>query len=62
MAASGTPAVVYSGERDEGIRGFVLGLLAITLIAALLGLYLWAGVLSDSTRDTIGGWFDFIGG
>ena len=62
MAASGTPAVVYSGAQDGGIRGFVLGFLAITLIVVLLGLYLWAGVLSDSTRDAIGGWFDFVGG
>ncbi len=54
-------AAVRPSQPDEGIRGFVLGALAILLIVALLGLYLWAGVLSDNTRDTVSGWFDFIG-
>lgn len=47
---------------DEGIRGFVLGLLATVLIVLILGLYLWTGVIGESTRDTVVGWFDFIGG
>lgn len=58
--AAGEPVAVQFVPADDGIRGFVLGFLAIALIAALLGLYLWAGVLSDNTRDTISGWFDFI--
>jgi hypothetical protein len=49
-------------QADEGIRGFVLGVLAAVLIAALLCLYVWAGVLSENTQDTVTGWFDFVGG
>ncbi len=60
LSSTGAAAVQPVGE-DEGIRGFILGFLAIVLIAALLGLYLWAGVFSENTRDTVVGWFDFIG-
>ncbi len=54
--------VVFTSERDGGMRGFVLGVVAMALIAVLLGLYVWAGVLDDGARDAIGGWFDIVGG
>lgn len=44
-----------------GGRGFALGLLATLLIAAVVGLYGWSAWLSDDVRDTISGWFGFIG-
>lgn len=59
---AGPTTVVFTSDRAGGIRGFVLGAVAMALIAFLLGLYLWAGVLGDATRETIGGWFDFVGG
>lgn len=59
--SSAGATAIHPARADEGIRGFVLGALAIVLIVALLGLYLWAGVLSESTRETVSGWFDFIG-
>ena len=58
----GTASVVFTSEREGGTRGFVLGVVAMALIAMLLALYVWAGVLSDSARDSINGWFDIIGG
>ena len=60
--APGTPSVVFTSDQQGGNRGFVLGVVAMALIAILLALYVWAGVLSDSARDSINGWFDIIGG
>ncbi len=59
---AGTTSVVFTTDREGGTRGFVLGVVAMALIAILLALYVWAGVLSDSARDSISGWFDIIGG
>ncbi len=61
-AEAGMTTVVFTSDQDRGIRGFILGVVSIALIAILLGLYLWAGVLSDATRDTIGGWFGIFAG
>jgi hypothetical protein len=43
-------------QRTESIRGFVLGTVAVLLIAAVVGLYIYSAWLSDSARDTIDGW------
>jgi hypothetical protein len=42
------------------MRGFFLGVLATILIAAVLGAWLWAGVLSLGTRDSIRDFFSFL--
>lgn len=54
--------VVFTSDRDGRMRGFILGVVAMALIAVLLGLYVWVGVLGESARDAIGGWFDIVGG
>jgi len=46
---------------DRGARGFVLGLLAFTLIGMVVGLYGWTAWLGPDLRNTISGWFAFIG-
>jgi ABC-type transporter Mla subunit MlaD len=48
------------GSRDRGARGFFLGLLALILIAAVVGMYGWTAWLSAGMRDTISGWFGFM--
>ena len=45
-----------SPQRTESIRGFVLGTMAILLIAMVVGLYVYSAWLSDSTRNMIDGW------
>lgn len=59
---AGATTVAFTSDREGGTRGFVLGVVAMALIAILLALYVWAGILSDSARDSIGGWFDIFGG
>lgn len=53
--------IVMQEHPDRGARGFVLGLLAFALIGVVLGLYGWTAWLSPGLRDTISGWFAFIG-
>ncbi len=56
------PAAVSMVERQAtGVRGFFLGLLALLLIGVVLGLYGWTAWLRADLRDTISGWFGFIG-
>lgn len=50
------PASMPSQATDSGIRGFVLGTLAIILIAVVIALYVYSAWLSDSARDTIDSW------
>lgn len=45
----------------QGIRGFVLGLLAILLILTVFLLWTWATLLDQGTRDSIRDFFGFIG-
>ena len=42
--------------QGEGMRGFFLGVVGLILIGVVIGLYVYAAWLSDSTRDTIDGW------
>lgn len=53
-AANHEPDAVQ--ERQESIRGFMLGTVSIILIAAVIALYVYSAWLSDSMRDTIDGW------
>lgn len=55
------PRIVMEENHDRGVRGFVLGLLAFALIGGVLGLYGWTAWLGPDLRDTISGWFAFIG-
>ncbi len=45
----------------QGIRGFVLGLLAVLLMLAVFLLWTWATLLDQGTRDSIQDFFGFIG-
>ena len=56
-----SPTVTMVEHHAPSTRGFFLGLLAFLLIAVILGLYGWTAWLSADLRDTISGWFDFIG-
>jgi hypothetical protein len=47
--------------QPESMRGFFLGLVAVLLIGAVLGAWIWAGVLTDGARDSLRGFFGFIG-
>lgn len=60
---SDTPLAVpvQDSSRPQGIRGFVLGLIAVVLILALFLVWGWASVLSAGTRDSIQDFFSFIG-
>jgi len=55
------PRIVMEQYPDRGARGFVLGLLAFTLIGMVVGLYGWTAWLGPDLRNTISGWFAFIG-
>lgn len=46
--------------RPASPRGFWLGAIALVLILAVLGIYLYAAWLSDSTRSTIDGWLPWL--
>lgn len=55
----------YLAARDEpagpqGVRGFVLGLIGLVLIAAVLALYLYDAWLSDSARETVESWLPWL--
>lgn len=54
------PEVVARPEHRESIRGFILGVIAVLLIAVVLGLYVYATWLGDSARDTIDGWLPWL--
>ncbi|CAA9540543.1 MAG: hypothetical protein AVDCRST_MAG43-38 [uncultured Thermomicrobiales bacterium] len=56
-----SPTVTMVEPHASSMRGFFLGVLAFLLIAVILGLYGWTAWLSADLRDTISGWFDFIG-
>lgn len=58
--ANGTTEIAAFDE-PESMRGFFLGLVALLLIALVIGLFVWTSVISDDSRDTVTGWFDFIG-
>ncbi|MDQ3655646.1 MAG: hypothetical protein M3457_11275 [Chloroflexota bacterium] len=45
----------------QGIRGFVLGLLAVLLMLAVFLLWTWATLLDQGTRDSIQDFFGFMG-
>jgi len=45
----------------QGIRGFVLGMLAVLLILAVFLIWTWATLLDEGTRDSIQDFFGFIG-
>jgi len=45
----------------QGIRGFVLGMLAVLLILAVFLVWTWATLLDEGTRDSIQNFFGFIG-
>lgn len=45
----------------QGIRGFVLGLIAVLLMLAVFLLWTWATLLDQGTRDSIQDFFGFIG-
>jgi predicted nucleic acid-binding Zn ribbon protein len=56
------PAIVMMDDsQHRSARGFFLGLLAFILIAVVVGMYGWTAWLSADARDTISGWFSFIG-
>lgn len=50
-----------AGTAPHGIRGFVLGLLAVLLMLAVFLLWTWATLLDQGTRDSIQDFFGFIG-
>ena len=54
------PALTAEAQ-PESMRGFFLGLVAVLLIGAVLGAWIWAGVLTDGARDSIRDFFGFIG-
>ena len=45
----------------QGIRGFVLGMLAVLLILTVFLLWTWATLFDQGTRDSIQDFFGFIG-
>jgi hypothetical protein len=50
-----------AGSAPQGIRGFVLGVIAVFLILAVFLLWTWATLLDQDTRDSIQDFFGFIG-
>lgn len=50
-----------AGTAPHGIRGFVLGLIAVLLMLAVFLLWTWATLLDQGTRDSIQDFFGFIG-
>lgn len=61
LPGQGPPRIVMEENPDRGARGLVLGLLAFILIGVVLGLYGWTAWLGPDLRDTLSGWFAFIG-
>jgi hypothetical protein len=59
-AGADHPALTAEAQ-PESMRGFFLGLVAVLLIGAVLGAWIWAGVLTDGARDSIRDFFGFIG-
>ena len=53
-------APVPTGTHRESPRGFVLGLIAMVIIAAVLLLYWYWAWIGDSTRDSIEGWIPWV--
>ncbi len=45
----------------QGIRGFVLGTIAVLLVLAVFLLWTWAAILDGETRNSIRDLFGFIG-
>ncbi len=56
--ANAAPAAAY--QREQSVRGLVLGIIAMVLIAAVIGLYVYSAWLSVSVRDTIDGWLPWV--
>lgn len=51
----------HAAPAPQGIRGFVLGLIAVLLILTVFLLWTWATLLDQETRDSIQNFFGFIG-
>lgn len=62
-APAGPPANVtfQAAPAAHGIRGFVLGLIAVLLILTVFLLWTWATLLDQETRESIQDLFGFIG-
>ena len=56
VPAAQAPAYTYTSE-PESSRGAVLGWIAATLMLIIVAAFIWASVISDSTRDSITGIF-----
>lgn len=50
-----------ASSEPQGIRGFVLGVLAVLLILTVFLLWTWATLLDQGTRDSIQNFFGFTG-
>ncbi len=59
--ADGAYASQPTGPAPLGMRGFVLGMLAVLLMLAVFLLWTWATLLDASTRESIQDIFGFIG-
>lgn len=59
--AEGAYAAQTASPAPLGMRGFVLGLLAVLLMLAVFLLWTWATLLDQGTRDSIQDFFGFIG-
>jgi hypothetical protein len=55
---SRSASTAYQPERS--IRGLVLGIIAMMLIAAVIGLYVYSAWLSVSVRNTIDSWLPWV--
>lgn len=51
------PAQYAYYPEPESVRGAVLGWLALVLILVIVAAFLWSSVISDSTRESITGFF-----
>jgi len=48
-------------SEPQGVRGFMLGLVAVLLMLAIFLVWTWATLLDQETRDAIRDFFGFIG-
>lgn len=61
-AGTPAPSVIDTPQEQQprGIRGLLLGTLAIILIAAVFSLYIYDAWLSESARSTVEGWLPWL--